>query len=258
MRTVLVVGLIILVTAIVTGCGSSGNVTSERPMGTVEIKVVLPSGLDGKLTRSISEIVAMRLTITATDMTAVVRQIPIDPATHTGSDRFLVLAGTNRNFLVEALDVSNTVIYTGSALANIPAGVTTRVDVTLNVVGADVQLVVIIHEGVPDLQFTSVPPIGSFDNLTGVVTGGINPELLAVAVYIKVGSGWWTKPYWNAPKTSIKSDGTWVCDITTGGIDSTATEITAYLIWRTTDPPSASGGALPVIADALDTEHVVR
>lgn len=56
-----------------------------------------------------------------------------------------------------------------------------------------------------------------------------------------VGSGWWTKPYWAWPLTIIEPDGSWVCDIVTGGIDEQATEIAAFLLPRGYDPPLMSG-----------------
>ena len=70
--------------------------------------------------------------------------------------------------------------------------------------------------GTPAIELTLVPPIGSSDNLRGQVWH-VAPGEYGVAVYIKVLGGWWTKPYWNNPVTAIACDGTWVCDITTGG-----------------------------------------
>jgi exo-beta-1,3-glucanase (GH17 family) len=108
--------------------------------------------------------------------------------------------------------------------------------------------------GEPDIAFTFVPAYGSFENLQGTVAG-VDIETHRVAVYIRVGSGWWTKPLWTAPKTFINADGSWVCDITTGGIDQQAVEIRAYLIPSDYDPPLASGASsLPEELDevALD------
>lgn len=95
--------------------------------------------------------------------------------------------------------------------------------------------------GTPAIEFTYVPPYGSFDNLEGQVWH-VLPNEYKVAVYIKVTGGWWTKPYWNSPLTDIELDGTWVCDITTGGQDSQATEIAAFLVPNGYDPPGMSGG----------------
>lgn len=94
----------------------------------------------------------------------------------------------------------------------------------------------------PPLRFTYVPPIGSYDNLKGQVCD-YEPADYRIAVYIKVGSGWWTKPYWDSPLTIIQSDGSWSCDFTTGGNDPQATKIAAYLVPVDYDPPLMSGGS---------------
>lgn len=94
--------------------------------------------------------------------------------------------------------------------------------------------------GNPRIEFTYVPPYGSFENLRGQVWH-VKPSEHRVAVYIKVGSGWWTKPYWNNPLTVINPDGSWICDITTGGADHLATEIIAYLVPAGYNPPLMSG-----------------
>lgn len=93
----------------------------------------------------------------------------------------------------------------------------------------------------PVIEFLHVPPYGSFTNLTGQVFH-VDPLSFRVAVFIRVGGGWWTKPFWNAPLTAIHSDGTWTCDITTGGIDQYATTIVAYLVPSGYTPPLMSGG----------------
>ena len=80
------------------------------------------------------------------------------------------------------------------------------------------------------VEFTYVPPYGSFNNLQGKVYG-VNTVSNRVAVFIHVnGAGWFTKPTCAAPLTTIQSDGTWVADITTGGSDQNATQIAAYIV----------------------------
>jgi exo-beta-1,3-glucanase (GH17 family) len=92
------------------------------------------------------------------------------------------------------------------------------------------------------IEFTYVPPYGSFENLRGQVWH-VRPGDYKVAVYIDVGGGWWTKPYFSSPLTSIWPDGSWTCDITTGGVDQSATAIVAYLIPNGYSPPLMSGGS---------------
>jgi exo-beta-1,3-glucanase (GH17 family) len=94
--------------------------------------------------------------------------------------------------------------------------------------------------GIPEIEFTYVPSRGSSDNLEGQVLH-VDTNLYTVAVYIYV-TGWWTKPYWNKPETAIACNGYFVCDITTGGVDSSASRIAAFLIPFDYDPPSMSGG----------------
>jgi hypothetical protein len=98
------------------------------------------------------------------------------------------------------------------------------------------------------VQFTYVPPYGSFDNLQGRVYG-LNPAAYQVAVFIHVGGVWWSKPTCSAGYTvpvSIQSNGTWVADITTGGTDQNATQIAAYVVPVSYFPPCVLGtGCLP-------------
>lgn len=92
----------------------------------------------------------------------------------------------------------------------------------------------------PIIELTRVPPYKSFEDLQGRVAY-VEPADYKVAVYIYV-SGWWTKPYWAWPLTTIRSDGTWTCDITTGGTDQLATKIAAFLVPNGYNPPLMSGG----------------
>ncbi|MEW5956174.1 MAG: hypothetical protein AB1801_00500 [Chloroflexota bacterium] len=97
----------------------------------------------------------------------------------------------------------------------------------------------------PIITFTQVPAYGSFANLTGRAAC-INPVDYKVVVYIFV-SGWWIKPTFADPVTPIQPDGSWTTDITTGGVDETATGIVAFLIHKTYPPPPLGGAAdLPI------------
>jgi len=109
----------------------------------------------------------------------------------------------------------------------------------------------------PAIEFTYIPPYGSSDNLVGCVKN-VNPQDYKIAVFIFVeGAGWWTKPYFSHPLTSIQSDSTWTCDITTGGSDIYATEICAFLIPNGIDPPLVSGNtALPEALYSISVVHI--
>ena len=97
-------------------------------------------------------------------------------------------------------------------------------------------------QGMASVQFTYVPPVGSDNNLTGQVFHVV-PANYYVAVFIRVNGGWWTKPYFDSPATPINCDGTWTCDITTGGIDEQADAISAFVLPATYTVPLASGQA---------------
>jgi exo-beta-1,3-glucanase (GH17 family) len=115
----------------------------------------------------------------------------------------------------------------------------------------------------PEIGLTFVPEIGSSLNLTGFASNLI-PKYYRIAVYIRVGGGWWTKPYWSSPATLIGCDGNWVCDITTGGHDGSADAIAAFLIPVFYSPPAmpvAGGGAtlpLELETNSLDSIIVYR
>ncbi|MEM3526700.1 MAG: glycosyl hydrolase family 17 protein, partial [Candidatus Jordarchaeaceae archaeon] len=94
--------------------------------------------------------------------------------------------------------------------------------------------------GDPSIEFTYVPPYGSYNNLIGRVYH-VRPADHKVVVYIKVDGNWWIKPYQASPLTVINSDGSWTCDITTGGNDALATEIAAFLIPEEYSPPILMG-----------------
>ena len=109
-------------------------------------------------------------------------------------------------------------------------------------------------QGTPTIEFTNVPPLGSFSNLQGQVRY-VNPNEFKVAVYIYV-SGWWTKPTFASPLTNIRNDGSFTTDITTGGFDQTATRIIAYLVPNGYNPPAMSGGR--ELPKEIDTNSVAK
>ena len=107
------------------------------------------------------------------------------------------------------------------------------------------------HTGI-SIQCTAIPHYGSTDNLAGRVSG-VAPQSHYVAVYIFVdGAGWWIKPYFASPHSSIQPDGSWSCDITTGGDDVHATRVQAFLLPDSVEAPLIGGQSyLPIILDSL-------
>ena len=102
----------------------------------------------------------------------------------------------------------------------------------------------------PTIEFTHVPPRCSTDPLQGRVMH-VNPVDFGVVVYIFIpygpqgAGGWWIKPTCINPLRTISVEGTWSCNITTGGIDETATGIAAFLV------PKADALSLPCHVSAL-------
>ncbi|MBU2634178.1 MAG: hypothetical protein KJ674_02950 [Nanoarchaeota archaeon] len=102
----------------------------------------------------------------------------------------------------------------------------------------------------PQILHTYVPNIGSYENLQGRVVNVV-PEDYKVSTYILVGGAWWMKPYWNNPLTSISENSNWITDITTGGIDNTATKINSYLVKPDYEP-------VPHVLPDLEDEKVIN
>ena len=110
----------------------------------------------------------------------------------------------------------------------------------------------------PIIDLTSVPAYGTTTPLSGQVLNAA-PASYQIAVYIQVGSGWWTKPTFNAPLTSINADGTFTVNITTGGSDQNATGIAAFLVPVGFSPPLMSGGStLPSTLNSYPNVSVTR
>ena len=88
-------------------------------------------------------------------------------------------------------------------------------------------------ETIPDNWTVDTIPGGEGDaTITAVYSNGylvgkvlhVDPDEYCVGVYIKVRGNWWIKPYWAYPKTVINPDGSWTCDVITGGVDEEATD----------------------------------
>jgi YVTN family beta-propeller protein len=174
--------------------------------------------------------------------------IGVDPATgyvyvaNTGSDSVSVISGTS---VITTAAVGD---YPFDLAVNPTTGcvyVANRDDDSVSILALPLTprawLPLVVKSHCPTaLEFSYVPPYGSFEDLQGQVRC-FEPANHDVAVYIYV-SGWWTKPYWDSPLTSIRNDSSWTCDITTGGTDQLATKIIAFLVPNGYNPPLMSGG----------------
>lgn len=112
----------------------------------------------------------------------------------------------------------------------------------------------------PDIFLHSVPASNTTVDLSGRAEN-VAFQDFAVAVFIFVEGGWWTKPTFAEPLTPIAADGSWTTDITTGGADATATKIAAFLVPTGYTPPLLSGTPGlpgPLMDEAVAQEAVER
>ena len=113
----------------------------------------------------------------------------------------------------------------------------------------------------PSIQITSVPALGATGYAKGKVIGLVYPNYAKykVAVYINVVGGWWNKPTWSAPLTSIQSLGAWSANIVTGGSDQNARQISAYLLPAGVAAPLLKGeSSLPSSLDQYPHASINR
>lgn len=90
------------------------------------------------------------------------------------------------------------------------------------------------------IELTSVPALGSFLNLQGIVSD-VDPEGMGIATFIRVQGGWWTKPSWDRPVAPISPDGSFSVMVVTGGQDELASEIAVFLVPADYFPPGMRG-----------------
>lgn len=245
MRNLMLWGLLAAAAVAIMGCGGGGE--PKKVTVPVRVEATVDRVKGESLTtsrstpgRSVGEVVGVWLT------RPVEQRLEYDPQTHTARGVVLVELGQH-SFRVEAKRSDGVTLYAGETSASVTVEERFKqIAVTLLPVPASVDITAVVHEitGAPAIRLTYVPPRGSYDDLQGVVEN-INPALVAVAVYIEVDGRWWTKPYWDRPRTPVRSDNTWVCDITTGGHDQNATRIRAYLIRKDYEPPLAPQQGLP-------------
>jgi len=115
--------------------------------------------------------------------------------------------------------------------------------------------------GTPGIQLTTVPPYGDD---AGIVRGMVMHEAPinhVLTAYIKVGGGWWVKPYADYPTAAINCDGSFAIDTVTGGIDYQASEIRLYLVPAGYKVPVGLGVPEPppeLAANAIVIVSIVR
>ncbi len=171
-------------------------------------------------------------------------QIPYSCTGDIGSWMFSVSPGTGSASRTFSPVQSQTCILTVMNSVNITS--TCSAAITVN------------PQPVPDIQITYLPPYGSYGEMLKGIVYGVDPSKYAVIVYIEVEpENWWgPKPLWAQPLTPINADGTWQCNITTGGCDPNATRVVAFLVPKDIDTSKymcAPCFGLPNIPEALDS-----
>jgi len=102
---------------------------------------------------------------------------------------------------------------------------------------------------IPPIEITSIPAYGSQENLRGRVSA-IDPGTYHVATYLFMeGLGWYVKPTFASPCTSVAGNGEFVVDVTTGGVDNLAHRYAVFLL-PVSDPCPLANGA-PFLPDEL-------
>lgn len=116
------------------------------------------------------------------------------------------------------------------------------------------QLATVSYAKSPKLTIRNASHIGAANGRASGKVSGVNFKKYGVVVVIKVRGEYWGKPYWDQPITKISSSGNWSCDITTGGVDEEATEVLAFLVLKSYDPPLIGGDS--EIPSDLETNSV--
>ncbi len=81
----------------------------------------------------------------------------------------------------------------------------------------------------PVVTFTYVPGYTNNEMIHGTVRG-VSPSLYKISLWLWAYFNWWPKPYYPAPYTAIRNDGSWSTIYNTGGVDGWADNFVAYLI----------------------------
>jgi hypothetical protein len=112
----------------------------------------------------------------------------------------------------------------------------------------------------PSVVITDFPALGESKLVRGRVIDP-SPGQYAVAVVIKVFGTYWTKPFANAPLSRVNAgDGSWSCNIFTGGSDACCEEILAYVVPANLQPVplvAGSGSVPPELENAALAKTLV-
>lgn len=194
MKKLLFIILLIIVTASFLSCGrgGGGGSSSSLPKGTVgKTQVVINLGQtktvssSGKLLRSTasipSAIQSITFTISAPDMATIVRVITLAGRT-TISETFEIPSGSNRHFVIEALDANGNVLYRGDLYADL-----TGASADLTIAMVSVEGLAPVFSGIRDTgSITTTSMVLTWDPATDNITP---PERIQYLIYISTTPG---------------------------------------------------------------------
>ncbi|MFA6963886.1 MAG: hypothetical protein WC227_04210 [Patescibacteria group bacterium] len=251
-----IVGILMLA-----GCGGGG----EKPPvanGNVRVMIALP-GHVATTSRSISEIKKGRVTVAGAGMTTLTADAAVDIANKSVTVMVPeVKPGNDREVTFDGLDAAGNILYTGSTKVTVTTGQTVDANITATPTNSTVNIDIIVHEGTPTLVVDTPPAFGSTADLTGKITGGVNPANYVVAVFSHGTDGKWrNKPTYASYMTYPDNLGAWSTDITTGGDDQNAPEFLVFLVpvETYTDIPNFYSNSLaPTVASAVDQVQIPR
>ena len=215
-----------LITILISGCGGSDG-DSNKNKGLLQIQISLPT----RISRSISEIITLNVSVTASDMTPVSKTLQFDQSTSTSSGTFYVSAGVDRQIVIEALNSNGKVIYDGVAVVEIIAGQTNQIYATLSPTPYDVGVSIIVVDGPPGIYIDSLPdnsPSPDVRLISGHISG-VDPSQVGVLLYTKKkDAGWYSAPPFQ-PLILADKDNKWSAVL--DGVGQTDSYV-AYLVSR--------------------------
>ena len=114
------------------------------------------------------------------------------------------------------------------------------------------------YQDTPQLVIDHWPTYGTTENLTGHITGVSDPTQYRIIPYIEVESLFWPKPTLDTPYCPVAANGTFTCDVTTGGNDIYADRIVLFLVKNDFTTPSCFPCYELPIVSAFDSKTFDR
>jgi hypothetical protein len=190
MKKLLTLLLSVLITTSLLGCGGGAGSSGSATVTTGKTKVTINLGetktvSESRVLKSTASIPAaiasIKFTISAPDMETIVRVITLDGGTDI-SEAFDVSSGSNRHFVVEAMDANGNVLFRGDLYADLTG---TLVNLTIAMVS--VEVIVPEFSGLSNIGSVTTTAMGlSWSAATDNVTP---PDRIQYLIYISTTPG---------------------------------------------------------------------